>query len=66
MLGAIERSELNAGRLEQQVDRAPTLSVSARMIGEKSDALASNEVDRVGQKHFDTRHDAGRRLCNGN
>ena len=59
MLGTIQRRELDAWRLEQQIDRARALSVAARMVGEQTDTLASNEVHRVGEENLDAGNDAG-------
>lgn len=62
MLGAEQRGEFDARCFEQQVDCAPPLPIATRMIGEKPDALATNEVHRVGEQHFDARHHAAGRL----
>src|SRR5450759_1212425 len=65
VLRTIERGELHARRAKDQVDGTRPLSVSARMIGEETDALALDEMNRIREEHLDAGNDAGGGLCGG-
>jgi hypothetical protein len=44
----------------QEIDRARACSIAAAVIRDEANAFAANEVQRVGEKHLDSRRDTGR------
>jgi hypothetical protein len=45
MFRTVERGELDAGRLEQQIDRADALAVAAGVVRQQTDALSLEQVE---------------------